>query len=207
MTKKVNCIATIMCIFLLFGCSKEEPIVTVNADSFVTEHLLLSQKFSDVIRSNKSFDIQKFNTFFEESGNSEILFLNQNKDAETEFYTNLVIINEQIQDNIVNFLNSNPQLLNLTYDEIMEIITVEIDNQLNSNTFDNKSYESCLEKYNEATDRCTRNYAISMAGAGVAAFITGGTAFPIAFATATAVAALCQSDATDDYNECLANES
>ena len=107
----------------------------------------------------------------------------------------------QMNNNNNNFANSNPHLKNLNYSEIENMISVEIDNQLDQ--FQRKASGSCRDSWNTSYERCNRNFLISLAAVGISGFFTLGIGTAIGAGAAILILALCKSDTDEDYMECM----
>ncbi len=190
---------------LFFSCSQENDINQdkMELSQLVSKHLNLTgdlslsiTNFTNTQRNNSNDDVYHLDNIDELIQNMSIT----NNQEARENITNMV-------NNITTFLNSNPELLELGEEGVMELISIEVDNQLEN---ENNSYATrfgpCEDARATGESRCQRNYAISMAGAAVAGFFSMGTGWVIGVVAIQAVAIACNGDVMSDYRECTQNQ-
>ena len=175
----------------------------LNLADYVKKHLQISNDITILLANENNIDIESLQSASDKLKPEEILgMLNDANIQQAEVISELFI---QMYYNTLDFTNSNPDLKNLNYSELENMVTVEIDKQLDE--FYSRSSGDCRENLDRAKARCGRNMAISLAVAGAVGIFSGGVGYAFGAATAILVAGFCAEDANDDYNDCMGYNS
>lgn len=127
------------------------------------------------------------------------------KSAKIERSRELISMYEKMRNNSQAFRDSNADFYSkYNEEERGRMLTNEIDQQLG---YDENARmangRNCQAGYVRASNRCMRNYAITMGGAVLVGVFSGGTGAVIGGAVATTNMIVCNSDAETDYRTCV----
>ncbi len=204
------CFAIVLASLTLFAsCSQydneaiETPNLAVltnnlNLANYLERHLQISAEITILLESENNIDTESLQYAKENLKPEEILGMLE--DANIQQSDDISKLFIQMNNNN-NFANSNPHLKNLNYSEIENMISVEIDNQLDQ--FQRKASGSCRNSWNTSYERCNRNFLTSLAAVGISGFFTLGIGTAIGAGAAILILALCKSDTDEDYMECM----
>ncbi|MBB4806409.1 hypothetical protein HNP38_001681 [Chryseobacterium defluvii] len=117
----------------------------------------------------------------------------------------LVSLYKELSLHTEAFIKSNKDFYSSYNEEDRaRLITAEIDSQIGYHEESGiMSKANCHANYVKASNRCMRNYAITMSFAAVSGFVSFGASTVIGAAAATAVMIACNSDADEDYHDCV----
>lgn len=117
----------------------------------------------------------------------------------------LISMYEKMNDNSLAFRESNADFYSkYTEEERTRMLTNEVDLQLNYDESTRMANgKDCQAGFVKASNRCMRNYAITMGGAALVGIFSGGTGAVIGGAVATTNMIVCNSDAETDYRGCV----
>ncbi|WP_452218357.1 hypothetical protein [Lacinutrix undariae] len=174
----------------------------LNLADYVEKHLQISNDIYILLENENNIDIEFLESAPDKLKLNEILGMLENANVQQSGLISDLFI--QMYHNTLDFTNSNPDLKNLNYSEFENMITVEIDKQLDEN-YSNRSTGDCRATLDKAKARCGRNMVISLAVAGGVGIFTGGVGYAFGAGAAILVASLCAEDANNDYKDCMRN--
>lgn len=117
----------------------------------------------------------------------------------------LILLYQEMDSNNEMFINSNPEFYSkYNEEERQKILTAEIDSRLGYNEETGAlAKTNCQANFTKASNRCMRTYAIAMAGVAVSGFFSLGVGTAVGGTVATIAMIACNSDAEDDYHDCV----
>ena len=199
-------ISLFLSLLLLFvSCQPNEYLDDTNSESlenFISKQLLISEKLSHYV-ANQDEMMTKLNSEPEIYHSRFELneYLRKNNIENSEEIADMIF---DIQELTNNFLINSSYLNQYSEEEIKSIFANEIEKQMTSYSVQGKSY--CGDRYNTAQNRCDRNYAISLTGLAVSAFITFGVGTVVGAGVAATIHAICRVEAHNDFKQCIGVE-
>ncbi|WP_395061108.1 hypothetical protein [Flavobacterium sp.] len=120
----------------------------------------------------------------------------------------LILLIKKGEDLTNDFRKQNPNFYNTDEDKRLKMFNESFETSFNNSDFkdviaNNSTTRGCYGQWQVAVSRCNRNFAITGAGAVIAAGLTGGIGGLIGGAIACTNLWFCKSDALDDYNSCI----
>lgn len=174
----------------------------------VENHIKISQKIASKFKNEDNIDINILS-------NSPKFFNNANelkatlKEAKVKNSEELTILFLELQNNLNTFLETIDAKNNYTKDEIEKIIVNEINlylDEIEQNIVSSKVSNSCWDNYFRANARCERNWYIGVASVTISGFFSLGIGTIIGSVTVGTMLLVCENDAQNDRDECLANQ-
>ncbi len=179
-----------------------EEINTLAMEKYVEKHISLTNELAGIFAEEKNIDINILSSspdYF----NSIDEFKTFLKDARVVKALEIANLSSEIQNNTDKFLQ-NLSIVNK--EEINNLISAEINRQINNNLYLSKSSDICRDNWLRARERCERNFAIAIAGLAISGFFTLGLGTVIGAGVAGTVLILCGNDAANDLTECRNNQ-
>ena len=188
-------------IVLTFSCSRYEDkqvenLETMDFSSYVAMHLELSSQLADELNKNKNL---REDLLLSVSNNDDMIYL-----LKTLNYTNskrILNIIDKMKTNTNAFFDGNEGFIGMDVDVFQNKITDEIRIQ-NSKIEYQKRLGPCEDAFDNATENCLENAAISTAIAVASGFLSFGVTTAYALAGVTIVMLKCMADAEEAYNDC-----
>lgn len=169
---------------------------------FVENHLVITNSIVKILA------VQKRNTL-NKSALNKINNITDLKEMKT-FFANygiqnadeLIRLYQKQESNFISFIDENPEFINLTETQRIELIENEINNSFKSTKINSQILaRSCTEQYNIDMKRCNRDYAVNLGLSWVATVGTGGWG-ALGFVAAVIAYDNCESDAIEDAVDC-----
>lgn len=187
--------------------SKGNNLARLSFDSkslsgYISNQLALQLEVKNLLDNEKNVDyslIQSELQNVETIEQLELLYKNANILHGEE----LISLYNEMNSNSEIFINNNKDFYTkYTQDQRSTLIIEEIDRQLGYD--DNLAARvNCHANFVKASNRCMRNYAISMTGVAVSGFFSFGVSTVVGGAVATTMMVMCNSDADEDYHDCV----
>lgn len=171
---------------------------------YVSDQLNIQSEIKSILDNEKNADFSLIQSKIDRVTTVEELE-SLYKSAKIERSRELISMYEKMRDDSQAFRDSNAGFYSkFTEEERTRMLTNEIDQQLNYNENDGVTgRRNCQAGYVRASNRCMRNYAITMGGAVLVGIFSGGTGAVIGGAVATTNMIVCNSDAETDYRGCV----
>ena len=169
---------------------------------FVSNQLILQAQVKELLVVEKNVDYSMIQSGLQNVKTIEDIHLLY-KNANITHGEELISLYKEMSLNAETFIKNNSDFYSkYNKEERLEIITKEIDSQLR---YDDglSSKVDCHTNFVKASNRCMRNYAISMTGVAVSGFFSFGVGTVVGGAVATTMMVACNSDADSDYHDCV----
>lgn len=204
----ISIITISLSVIAFISCSNDDQKVQADKDlnlgitKFVENHLVITNSIVKILA------VQERNTL-DKSALNKINNITNLKEMRT-FFANygiqnadeLIRLYQKQERNFISFIDENPEFINLTETQRIELIKNEINNSFKSTKNNSQAFaRSCTEQYNIDMKRCYRDYAVNLGLSWVATVGTGGWG-ALGFLGAVIAYDNCKSDAIEDAVDC-----
>lgn len=198
----VSCVLAMLLLFT--SCSQfendiEEIDSSLSLKEYVEKHISLTNELYHLLQNQENVNITLFDDLPQniEFNQLKIIFENANL-SNANLATEII---KKIDQNNNNFIKVNSDL---RYSEIENIVTNEIEYQFLNTELLSSRQPTCLEQYHIDKQRCLQNLLLATSVAGIVAVFSAGIGGAVGIAAALTQNLICNGNADNDYNACIA---